>query len=327
MRCPHEDCGNVFCYSPSGNGSAGEAQVPLDEGTEYDVMMDLLAEDDGRAPALIKPKPTAPGHISSPPNDPISAIPRVPESPLPRSFRSRITRQPVPGHPLAQASERSKVVLIGGKGVRFDEPRKYMGVLIGFLILAGGYGCFWGLKAVVDYSNKAGEIRAASLKKKFEEGEALKKQKLEDLVKKLKDQQAPVPSAPAAKTVVARAPAITATVAVALKSAQIGPFFPNSQQEFLVVTLLVTNNATVENHTAAWPGPDVKVSLRDASFQQPSLVHKAFENKKIVKGQPIQQVVVFERPPLGANLTLRLEIPEGLSKKNCTIEIPASAIR
>ncbi len=330
MRCPHDDCGSVFPYAPPEYGPADDAQVSLDEGTEYDVMMDLLAEDDAPPPRQIKPKPGATRNIPNALNEPLSSVPPAPESPLPRISRSRATRQPVAGHPLAHASERSKEKLIGGKGVRFEEPRKHTGVLLGFLVLAVGYGGFLVLKHFFDQINNAEKNRVAALKKMADDAEANRRQRAKKVIDEFQAKNAPQQKTTktAAPPPTLLAPAITATLAVTLESAQIAPYFPNSQQEFLIVMLRVTNDAKVENHSATWPGPSVKVSLRDALFQQPALVQNAFEQKQIAKGQSILQRVVFQRPPKGSDLTLRLEIPEGaLNKRICTVEIPASAIR
>ncbi|MGO9469883.1 MAG: hypothetical protein ACLQIB_45295 [Isosphaeraceae bacterium] len=330
-RCPHADCRRIFAYSPAEPGPVDE--IPIDDSPPVDLMKELI-EDEDRPPAG-KTTPAArrgDGGLTSPtvpatPTAPPVPVPAAAGQPLPRSFRSKKTRQPVAGHPLAQASERSKEVLVGGRGVRFDEPRKYTGVFIGFVVAAAGYGAFVFFKYFFDQIHNAEKIRAAAIAKVVDDAEVKRKQKAEKAIREFQAKTAPqqksLPRAGSTPTL----PANTAALAVTLESARIGPYFPDNQQEFLIVTLRVANESKVENHTAAWPGPAVNVILRDAFLQQPRLVHKAFEDKKVSKGQPIQQVAVFERPPLGANLTLKVEIPEGLIKKNCTVEIPAAAIR
>jgi len=325
-RCPHPDCRRVFACSPTETGSADE--IPIDDGPQVDLMKELIEEDD-RQPAVNTHSRARQGDggLTNEPR-PATSTPAAPGPPLPRSFRSSKTRQPVPGHPLAQASERSKDKLIGGKGVRFDEPRKYLGALIGFLILAGGYGCFWGLSWVVHYMNKTSEIRAANLKQKFEEGEALKKQKLEDAIRRAegknspnRDVSAPKQSAPSAPVNAASAPVNTANLDVSLVSARLGPFYQGNLQEFLKVTLRITNTSKVAAHKAAWRGPKVTATLRDFSFNHYRLVQLPAQDTTIASGQSIEDILVFERTVPGAELTLDLTIPDGLGKRPHPINI------
>jgi len=328
-RCPHAGCRRIFAYSPGDTGSSEEGEIPIDDSPPVDLMKELI-EDVDRPPA-VKTNSRArrgegdpAGHLVPSPSTPAAA---KPGQPLPRSFRSKKTRQPVPGHPLAQASERSKVVLIGGKGVRFDEPRKYMGVLIGFLILAAGYGCFWGLSWVVHYMNNTAEIRAANLKKQYEAGEALKKQKLEDLLRRAAGKTVPDRDVPAQKQP-APSPAVnTANLDVALVSARLGPFYPGSQLDFLKVTLRITNKSQVAGYKAAWPGPKVTATLRDSSFNHYKLVQPPAQDKTIASGQSLEDILVFERTVPGAELTLNLTIPDRLGNTQQPIKIRSQDVQ
>jgi len=58
-------------------------------------------------------------------------------------------------------TERSKDKLKGGKGVKLNEPRTHVGVLIGFLILAAGYDGFLALSA---FWNNQMELTAVFVK-------------------------------------------------------------------------------------------------------------------------------------------------------------------
>ncbi len=322
-RCPHADCRRIFAYSPAEPGAVDE--IPIDDGPPVDLMKELIEDED--RPPTVNTKTAARrgdgGLTSQPvPSTPTPAAPpAAPGQPLPRSFRSSKTRQPVAGHPLAQASERSKEVLIGGKAVRFEEPRKYLGAFIGFLILAGGYGCFWGLKAIVDYANNAGEIRAAALKKKFEEGEALKKQKLADALGRAAAKPSPGRKVPAPKQPGLSPPVNTANLDVALVSARIGPFFQGNLQNFLKVTLRITNKSQVAAHKAAWPGPKVTATLRDSVFNLYKVVQLPAQDTTITSGHSIEDSLVFERTVPGAELTLSLTIPDRLGQKPQQIKI------
>ncbi len=322
-RCPHADCRRIFAYSPADTGLADE--IPIDDGPPVNLMKELI-EDEDRPPAVNANTAARRGDggvtsqpVASTPTP--AAMPAAPGQPLPRSFRSSKTRQPVAGHPLAQASELSKEVLIGGKAVRFEEPRKYLGALIGFLILAGGYGCFWGLKAIVDYANNAGEIRAAALKKKFEEGEALKKQKLADALRRAAVKPSPKPEVPAHKQAGLSPPVNAANLDVTLVSARVGPFFQGSQQNFLKVTLRITNKSKVAVHKAAWPGPKITATLRDSFFNHYKVVQRPAQDTTIASGRSIEDILFFERTVPGADLTLTLTIPDRLGNKPQQIKI------
>jgi len=323
-RCPHADCRRVFAYSPTETGSAEE--IPIDDGLQVDLMKELIAEEESAATVVTNRELR--GHNGGVPDEPVPAGPAAPGQPLPRSFRSRKTRQPVPGHPLAQASERSKEKLVGGKGVRFDEPRKYMGVLIGFLILAAGYGCILAFHAFWTYYSNTADHRAKNIEKLAKDAELAKKRKFEDAKKRLESAalgdeatKKPNQAVPAPKQSAPPVPVNTANLDVSVVSARIGLFFQGSQQDFLKVTLRITNTSRVAAHKAAWPGPQITATLRDSSFNHYKVVQPPAQDTTIASGQSIEDIMVFERTVPGAELTLGLTIPDGFGKKTQQIKI------
>jgi len=114
---------------------------------------------------------------------------------------------------------------------------------------------------------------------------------------------------------------------VSLVSARLGPIFQGNQQDFLQVTLRITNKSKVAAHKAAWPGPKVTATLRDSSFNHYKAVQLPAQDTTIASGQSIEDIVVFERTVPGADLTLDLTIPEGLGKKTQQIKIRPQDVR
>jgi len=323
-RCPHADCRRVFAYSPTETGSAEE--IPIGDGLRVDLMKELIADEE-RAATVVTNRELR-GRNGGVPDEPVPAGSAAPGQPLPRSFRSGKARQPVPGHPLAPASERSKETLIGGKGVRFDEPRKYMGVLIGFLILASGYGCILAFNAFWTYYNNAADHRAKEIEKLAKDADLAKKRKFEDAKKKFESAarggeatKKPNQAVPAPKPSAPAVPVNTANLDVSVVSARIGPFFEGSQQDFLRVTLRITNTSKVAARKAAWPGPQITATLRDSSFNHYKVVQPPAQDTTIAGGQWIEDMMVFDRTVRGAELTLDLTIPDGLGNKKQQIKI------
>jgi len=321
MRCPHEDCREVFTYPSSQNTATEEEEAPPDDKPEYDLMIDLLAEDDVAAP------PKSPAKASgSKPETAVEPVPRalnVPQSPLPRLSRSRVTQQPLAGHPLAQASQRSKEKLIGGKGIRWDEPRKYVGVLIAFLILAGGYAGFLVFSAFWHATEHAAETRAKGLAKKFQEAEAAKKKKYNDMAALVTRGQN-VPATAKASQV---APASTANLAVTIESVRQGAFFPPDQRDFCEVKLRITNESKVATHKTAWPGPNVKATLRDVGLNQYKLIQPSAREATIAGGESIRETLYFEPTVRGRELTLELTIPHGVTATTTKLKILPTQIQ
>ena len=70
------------------------------------------------------------------------------------------TAQPFVRNPWTPASARSKDRLIGGKGVIFPGPRKFMAVVILFGVAALGYGVIVGLHALYKNIDETGKRRA-----------------------------------------------------------------------------------------------------------------------------------------------------------------------
>jgi hypothetical protein len=251
----------------------------------------------------------------------------VPELPrLGRSGSGR-SRQPVAGHPLAQASERAKRVLIGGKGVRFDDPRKYTGVFIGFLVLALGYGCFVGLKAFFHSIEGAGAKRAASLDKRIKDADEAKQKRFDGVLARTKSQQNPNAGSAAAPEAVAPVAASTAQLLIDIESVRQGQLFPPDQREFLEVNLRVKNESKVLTHKAAWSGPKVKATLRDVAFNHYQLLQPPAQDKMIASGESIRESIYFERVVPGNELTLDLMIPEGAMTAKKQFKIPPANIK
>jgi hypothetical protein len=328
MRCPHADCGTVFRYAPAANGPAQEDAsdqvAPRGDGAEYDLMSNLLAEADG--PTATERNPSAGGKPASS---------RSAEPELPRQGRSgsgaRALRQPVAGHPLAQASERSKDKLIGGKGIRFNEPRTYVGVLIGFVILCVGYAGFWMFKHFFDQVNNSEKARADAKAKLVEDAETKRRQRTEEAIRKFTEKSQPVQTqasaAPAAPAPAATPPASAVNLSIEPESAQVGTFREGDPRQFLRIVLKITNQSKVADHKATWSGTGVKLTLRDSAFQTLPEVERQFEDKTLNGGEVIQQVVFFDRPPLGADLTLEVKIPDRLADQPHKIQIPATVIQ
>ena len=186
--------------------------------------------------------------------DPTPATSPVAESPLPRLVRSRVTGQPVAGHPLAQASQLSKVERLRGKGVRFEKSRKYMGVLIGFLVLLVGYIGFIGFSAFWKYYSNAAQKRAADIANKIKDADTAKKKRVDELIAKvnaLRDGQA--------GTTHAKTAAVNmADLAVTVANVRQGALFPPDQTLYLVVNLRIKNKSAAAGSEArlAWPPGD-----------------------------------------------------------------------
>lgn len=342
MRCPYGDCGTVFHYNPAANGAAGDLPAqgevaPPDDREGYDLMNELLEEGDG-------PGPNNPGRKPGQKPSAASAVPAggppMPEAPLPRLSRSGKTRQGVPGNPFAVASERSKEKLIGGKGVKFGEPRTYLGMLIGFLVLCVGYAGFWVFKYFTDEVSNAGKARADAKAKAYEDAEAKRRKRTEEVIKKFTNQDLATQPAPGGagvkKTAAAPPPppppppadANIADLRIELESAHLGMFLPGDQRQFLRLVLKISNQSKAAGKTAKWLGTAVKLTLRDSSFQMLAEVERQFEDKTLKSGEAVQQAVFFDRPALGADLTLVVTLPGGPAQgKLGEIAIPASAIQ
>jgi hypothetical protein len=350
IRCPYADCGTVFHYNPEAKRSAEEAPastVPVGSGDQYDLMQDLLAEEQGVASAKRNLKAggqraNGAGEAASRAGEAISrsgeaisrsgeAISRSGEAvsrpsdvmELPRVGRSgsgsRIPRQPVAGHPLAQASARSKDALIGGKGVKFNEPRTYMGVFIGFLVLAAGYGAFLAFSTFFRYYNNTAQKRADDLAAKAKASDDAKRKRFDAAVAKVKAAQAApavtgAPAAPAAPV----APTISTNLAVSVESVRQGAFFPPDAREFLEIKLRISNESKDANNAATWPGPQVTARLRDTGFVPYQLFQGLSQDTKIAGGQSIRETIYFERTVPGRELTLELTIP-GMPPQKLTI--------
>ncbi len=334
MRCPYGDCGTVFHYDPAANGAAKEAPAlgdvaPPEDSAGYDLLNELLAEDDGPAPSKSKPIPRSTGAAQTsgeefklpPPGAKVPELPRLSRS------GSRGNRQPVPGHPLAQSSEASKQALVGGKGVKFNEPRTYMGVLIAFLILAAGYGGFLAFATFWSYYNNAAKRRADDIASKAKEAEDVKKKKFDDAVAKLQPKQnaAAAPNAPTPAP--AAAAANIAALAVTVESVRQGLFFPPDQRQFLEVILRITNESKVANHTATWPGPKVVARLRGTGFVPYQLYAGPAQDVKLTSGQSVHETIYFERTVPGHELTLELTIPAGVTPTKKQFTIPPADVK
>jgi hypothetical protein len=286
-------------------------------------MADLLAEDDGP----VRTTPKAAGLSRAMADEDVAMRRPGQTSPLPRLFRSRVTQQPLPGHPLAQASERSKDRLMGGKGVRFDEPRKYMGVLIAFLVLAGGYAGFLGFSAFWNHYSNVAEHRAKTLEKQFKQAEAAKKKRFEDAVRAIEAKQAPKQDNSTAGKAGPAAGANTAHLAVAIESVRQGVLFPPDQREFCEVKLRITNESKVASYKAAWPGPNVQAMLRDAMLNRYQVLQPPARDATIASGESVQDTLYFERTVPGQTLTLELTIPQGTTTTKTKLQILPSQIQ
>jgi hypothetical protein len=317
LRCPYSDCGTVFRYTPGKSSPPPEAEggiAPPDDQGEYDLMNDLLAEDEGLAASA--PGPQVRGQSGGGGAQRVAAQPQARAPALPRLGRpgagSRKIGQPVPGNPLAQASESSKNFLIGGKGVRFNEPRTYMAVLIGVVILAAGYGGFIAFGAFWKYYNNASKQRADDISKKVKAAEAAKEDRRKAAMAKVRASEgAPAPATPATSAPSAPiAPtADTVGLAVAVESVRQGAFFPPDAREFLEVILKITNESKVAGHTATWSGPKVTARLRGTGFVPYQCLQGPSQDTKIASGQSISETIYFERTVPGHELTLELTIP------------------
>jgi hypothetical protein len=328
LRCPYSECGTVFRYAPGQSSPPPAAEGPVappeDQG-EYDLMNDLLADDEGLAASGSAPVPVMRGQKRAGTTERgVDA-----DAPLPRLGRSmtgsRKIRQPVPGHPLAQASESSKDVLIGGKGVRFNEPRTYVGVLIGVIILAAGYGGFVAFGAFWKYYSNVSEQRANDLTKKVKAADVAKKQKFEAAVAKVRGTgaaPAPAPSASTPAPGASSAPsADTGGLTVAVESVRQGALFPPDQREFFELKLKITNESKVAGHTVTWSGPKVTARLRGSSFELYQCMQPPSQDTKIASGQSIYETLYFERTIPGRELTVELTIPgSAMPTKKFTIQ-------
>src|SRR5262249_43021881 len=144
-------------------------------------------------------------------------------------YRS-VTNVPLSSLPPAPASSRSKELLIGGKPVRFDEPRKYTAVALIFGLMVVGYGCFWGLhglfKRIEDEGKKAAERKEAryqaSAKASSEKLKALRSKSSTSAQSQI-DPPSPIiaPSTPTQARTVAPAAAVIGEMEVKVEKAEL----------------------------------------------------------------------------------------------------------
>jgi hypothetical protein len=328
MRCPYPECGTVFRYNPEANGPATDfpARMTLHEDrARHDLMVDLLNEHEEEKAASSSQGPKA---SKNPDADGKRSAARSQAPVLPRGGRStsRKTRQRLPVIPGAQGSEASKEVLIGGKGVRFNEPRVYIGALIAFLVLAGGYGGLLVFSAFWRHYSNVSQRRADDIEKKVKDAEIDKKKKFEAVVAKSSPPEgaagrvkvdAPTQAAPAILP--------SGDLTVALESAQVGAFRDGSQQEFLRVVLRITNESKIPAQQPDWSGPDVKARLRDQSFNLYKAVEGPSIRTTVTSDSPAFDTIFFERPVRGADLRLILTVPG--KAKDVEIMIKAADIK
>ncbi len=330
MRCPYRECGTVFRYNPEANGPAPDFPSPValtEDRDKYDVMTGLLNE-----PEEVKAAPNNQGRKASKnPDADGERFAAASDAPvLPRLGRStsRKSRQRLPVIPGAQGSEASKEVLMGGKGVRFNEPRVYLGALIGFLVLVGGYFGAVEFSKFWRKAENAAQLRADAIEQQVKDAEVAKKKKLEAVLAKSKQSEGADGGVKADGDVKAdeptqAAPAIFSsdTLAVALESAEVGTFLPGSQEEFLRVVLRITNESKVPAPEPEWRGPDVKARLFDQAFNQYKAIEGPSNRSTVTSGSPTVDTIFFARPVRGANLRLVLTVP-GKAKD---LEIPIKA--
>jgi hypothetical protein len=349
LQCPH--CGNAakttkvippgakitctrcrkqFPFRPSGNGPVEDRReevvdsIPLEEllapddlpskagrpgqGAPERSLRELMVSD-GRASRPLPSDDEPPGRYNSVTNSILTNSSEIAENLLP-------------------ASESSKQRLIGGKHqVRFGTSRQYVAVVLVFALAGAGYLGFWGFVSLIKY------IQAQSdAAKNYRERMAKATTKTADPKKKGAEPAEPAePAAPLAPPALVQAeagkPAQANEWEVCVEKAEVGRSDPANAQEYLVITLRVTNLAFARRPYRYWSKPSKNTVIRNQNLAYLHLIPGTApkeDERGMNSKETYRDILVLEASAARFELDLTLLLPSG--KGGFHIQVPSTFV-
>jgi hypothetical protein len=218
---------------------------------------------------------------------------------------------------VAPPSARSKDRLIGGKSVRFEGSRKSTAVVIGFVLLVGGYLGFWWFHGWIAQLDKTGEILGKQRTARAERTDPGSAKKPGTKAGRGQGKGAQVsakpqnPTPPLESTVAVSPARATAPNPVRLDEMEVSVVEARVAEERLIIRLRITNRSRGQVMYHCWSHPDNQMILRDLS---PNLMRHALLEPSaqavipLKPGSTIHDVLVFRPTPWAFGLELDLPV-------------------
>ncbi len=249
-------------------------------------------------------------------NSPTPAVSR--DQPNDRSRRPTIP--PLVEYPLAPASERSKDVLMGGKPVRFENPRNYMSAALIVLLMFTGYqGAMW-TWGWITYLDTTGEIIQTDKNNRF-----LAEPDKSD--KKSPNPKTVVPPDPEPRTAAGNA-SRTNDLEVHVTEAREAVLEQFNNEKRLLITLCITNSSGKYAKYPCWSHPANGLILRSLNPDLKRYELKGPEGKteRVMKPEEkVLETLIFSPTPRTSALELELPLWGGL--ETFQFSIPAEFIQ
>jgi hypothetical protein len=361
LQCPH--CGNAartakdvppgakvtctrcrqkFPFHPTANS-------PGDDTTEVAIetipLAELLAVEEresSRGP--VGPRAGRPPRVRPALDDrEARALPVDDDEPVARY--DSVTNSKLVDNPLALAARSSKEKLIGGKPVRFNDSRYKVGIVLVFAIGAAAYLGFWAFHALY-HDIETAEVKAREARQKLVESSGPNAKKTPGKSKagaeaKSKSKStptpapalapAPAPALPPPSTALVNGNAGTAVRLgdweVSVPKAEVGQFAALGPQNYLFITVRVTNHAPGPRTYRYWskPGRNTAISNENLAFFSlvPGTAPQDAERRMTSK-ETYDDVLVVEAAAARFELNVTLRLPD--NKGGCVIHISPSFV-
>ncbi len=225
---------------------------------------------------------------------------------------------------LVPAAESSKKRLIGGKQVRFGTTRQYVAVALIFALAGAGYAGFWGFVYLWNYIHKA-SINAE--RERAARGLGIKR----PVDPNKKAEEAAEPAAPITPPTIVQTeagkPAQVNDWEVCVESAELAKVDPSSPQEFLIITVRVTNLAFSRRSYRYWSKPGKNTVIRNQDLTYISLVPGTAPNEAergMNSKETYRDILVLEAAAARWNLDLTLLLPA--AKGGFSIHVPTTFV-
>ncbi len=217
---------------------------------------------------------------------------------------------------LVPASERSKLKLIGGKHqARFGTSRQYMAVFLLFVLAGAGYGGFWAFVYGIKYIQSVGDT-AENYRKKMALAQkaADDKKKAANAVGPKDVEPAALPTPAKLVNTVAGTPATVNDWEVCVESAEHRRFDAASTQNYLFITVRVTNLGLIRRPYRYWSKPSKNTVIRNQNLAYLHLVPGTApqdEERGMNSKETYRDVLVLESAAAQFELDLTLLLPTG----------------
>jgi hypothetical protein len=243
---------------------------------------------------------------------------RVVKDDVPSGRYGGVTNQPFTANPLAPAAQRSKNVLIGGKPVRFDAPRKYMSVVLVFFLMTVGYGSVMGLHEVMVYLERLGRTNDTNKKAKYERESSPAAKTAPKTQGVIRAELETLVATPPAPRTVAGEPLRIDDLEVCVTEAREGIFDHFHTERRLLITVRMANLSKGNAKYPCWSQPANGLILRDQTpnLNRYSPTGREAQSERIMKpGEVISDVLVFlPMPQFFVGLDLDLPLWGGIKR-------------